>query len=410
MARAKKGKEVDTSDLNVIDLGKELGLGLMTDSNRANITNVIPTMVPQYDSIMGGGLPLGRLVEVYGIPGSGKSTFAVHLSKLTTEMGVITVWIDVEGTADNNRMEQLGVDVSKLFTIQAGEGRLKKTVELSVEQVGKELEYWIDTFNEKKPEVPIVFIWDSLGATRTEKEIENGIDEKQMAQKAVATQKVVNAITPKLNETNTGVIIINQARDDLKAGMYGDPVKSGGGKAFEHAASLRLKIDRGREADYKQVDELTGEKSYRGHLMKVTTKKSKLSRPGQTASTLLASDYQLEGGLKINGIDPEFMIYQEAVNLGLITKGTWRNYVTLNGEEVKLYDKDWVPRLKDDRELYLEIFKRVYVAYFPNGFSPLDNTKVDVTILEEFKVLQEFYEELAKEEPKGESTERDSDE
>lgn len=71
IARAKKGKEVDTSDLNVIDLGKELGLGLMTDSNRANITNVIPTMVPQYDSIMGGGLPLGRLVEVYGIPGSG---------------------------------------------------------------------------------------------------------------------------------------------------------------------------------------------------------------------------------------------------------------------------------------------------------------------------------------------------
>lgn len=180
MVRAKKGKEVDTSDLNVIDLGKELGLGLMTDSNRANITNVIPTMVPQYDSIMGGGLPLGRLVEVYGIPGSGKSSFAVHLSKLTTEMGVITVWIDVEGTADNNRMEQLGVDVSTLFTIQAGEGRLKKAVELSVEQVGKELEYWIDKFNEKKPGVPIVFIWDSLGATRTEKEIENGIDEKQL--------------------------------------------------------------------------------------------------------------------------------------------------------------------------------------------------------------------------------------
>uniref|UniRef100_A0AAU6MXI8 UvsX-like recombinase n=1 Tax=Staphylococcus phage 184DA TaxID=3110532 RepID=A0AAU6MXI8_9CAUD len=77
-------------------------------------------------------------------------------------------------------MEQLGVDVSKLFSIQSGEGRLKNTVELSVEQVGKELEYWIDTFNEKIPGVPIVFIWDSLGATRTQKEIEGGIDEKQM--------------------------------------------------------------------------------------------------------------------------------------------------------------------------------------------------------------------------------------
>ncbi|UVD42341.1 recombinase [Staphylococcus phage vB_SauM-V1SA19] len=77
-------------------------------------------------------------------------------------------------------MEQLGVDVSKLFSVQSGEGRLKNVTELSVETVGKELEYWIDTFNEKAPGVPILFIWDSLGATRTQREIEGGIDEKQL--------------------------------------------------------------------------------------------------------------------------------------------------------------------------------------------------------------------------------------
>ncbi|QXV86174.1 RecA [Staphylococcus phage LJLAME001] len=71
MVRAKKGKEVDTTNLNTIDLGKELGLTLLSDSNRADIKNIIPTMIPQYDRILGGGIPLGRLTEVYGLTGSG---------------------------------------------------------------------------------------------------------------------------------------------------------------------------------------------------------------------------------------------------------------------------------------------------------------------------------------------------
>lgn len=418
MARAKKGKEVDLTDLNTIDLGKELGLTLLSDTNRADIKNIIPTMVPQYDYILGGGIPLGRLTEVYGLTGSGKSTFAVHLSRIATQLGVITIWIDIEGTADNNRMEQLGVDVSKLFSIQSGEGRLKNTVELSVEAVGKELEYWIDTFNEKIPGVPIVFIWDSLGATRTQKEIDGGIDEKQMGLKASATQKVINAVTPKLNDTNTGLIVINQARDDMNAGMYGDPIKSTGGRAFEHSASLRIKVH--QASKLKQKSELTGKDEYHGHIMRIETKKSKLSRPGQRAEADLLSDYMVgkdDDPILLNGIDLEHTVYKEAVERGLITKGAWRNYVTLNGEEIKLRDAEWVPVLKDNRELYLELFSRVYEDHFPNGYSPLLNTKVIVTQLEEYQALENYYKEWAtdnkqeeqEEELKGESQEKDSE-
>lgn len=418
MARAKKGKEVDLTDMNTIDLGKELGLTLLSDTNRADIKNVIPTMVPQYDRILGGGIPLGRLTEIYGLTGSGKSSLAVHLSKITTQLGIITVWIDIEGTADNSRMEQLGVDVTKLFAIQSGEGRLKKTVELSVEQVGKELEYWIDTFNDKIPGVPIVFIWDSLGATRTADEIETGLDHKRMGTKATATQKVINAVTPRLNDTNTGLIVINQARDDLNAGMYGDPIKSTGGRAFEHSASLRIKVAKGVEKDLKQTDPLTGKPTYKGHVMRIETKKSKLSRPGQKAEADLLSDYTVgseDDPILLNGIDPEHMIYKEAVNRGLITTGAWRNYVNLNGEEIKLRDAEWVPTLKDNRELYLELFSRVYVEHFPNGYSPLLNSKVAVTQLEEYQALEAYYKEYFEEEAKqeevskGESTEKDSE-
>lgn len=70
MARSSK-KQFDMSDLNTIDLGKEMGLTLLSDANKADIKNIIPTMVPQYDRIMGGGVPLGRLSEAYGVTGSG---------------------------------------------------------------------------------------------------------------------------------------------------------------------------------------------------------------------------------------------------------------------------------------------------------------------------------------------------
>ncbi|UVD42777.1 recombinase [Staphylococcus phage vB_SauM-V1SA22] len=328
-----------------------------------------------------------------------KSTFAVHLSRVSTQLGVITVWIDIEGTADNQRMEQLGVDVSKLFSVQSGEGRLKNVTELSVETVGKELEYWIDTFNEKAPGIPILFIWDSLGATRTQDEIDAGVDHKKLGTKATSTQKVVNAISPKLNDTNTGLIVINQARDNLNmSNPYDDPIKSTGGRAFEHGASLRIKVSKGKESELKQNDSMTGKPTYKGHVMRIETKKSKLSRPGQKAEVDLLSGYEVgsdEDTVQLNGVDPYHTIYKEAVERGLITKGTWRNYVTLNGEEIKKYDKDWVPTLMDNHELYLELFSRVYHENFPNKYAPLSNTKVDITQLEEFKALQDYYEELS---------------
>ena len=326
----------------------------------------------------------------------------MHLTKTLIDLGIITVWVDTEGTADNARMEQLGVDITKIFSIQAGEGqRLKNTVELSIEQVGKELEHWVDAFNEKYPGVPIVFIWDSLGATRSQTEIDGGIDTKQIGIRASATQKVINAITPKLNNTNTGIIVVNQARDDMDAGMYGDKVKSGGGKAFEHSASLRLKVNKG--AQVKQYKDTAGKEEYSGHSMRLETKKSKLSRPNQKASADLLSEWDLSTGEVINGLDPEYTIYQEAVEKGFITKGAWRNYVTLNGEEIKLRDAEWTPRLKEDPELFEELFKRTYVANFPNGYAPLKNKDVDVTVIPEFKALKEYYDELEEEKPKEET-------
>lgn len=414
MARAKKGKEVDLTDVNTIDLGKEIGLTLLSDSNKADIKNIIPTMLPQYDRILGGGIPLGRLTEIYGLNASGKSSLAVHLSRVTTQLGVITIWIDVEGTADNNRMEQLGVDPTLLFAIQAGEGRLKNKAEITVETVGEELEHYITTINEKQPGVPVLFIWDSLAHTPSKVEMEMEYGSERMGVKSKSITQLVNKITPLLNDTNTGLIVINQARDDLKAGQWGDPIKSTGGRAFEHSASLRIKVH--QASKLKQSSDITGKDEYHGHIMRIETKKSKLTRPNQRAEADLLSEWDIGNGVELDGLDLEHNIYQEAVNRGLITKGQWRNYVTLKGEELKLRDKEWVPLLKENRELFLELFSRTYSENFPNGYAPLKNSNVNLLKLEEYQALEQYYrdnpieqeEDVKEEETKGESKEKDS--
>ena len=185
--------------------------------------------------------------------------------------------------------------------------------------------------------------------------------------------------------------------------MYGDKVKSGGGKAFEHSASLRIKVNKG--AQVKQPKATSNKEEYSGHSMRLETKKSKLTRPNQKASAKLLSEWDLSNGEVIDGLDPQHTIYQEAVEKGLITKGAWRNYVTLNGEEIKLRDGEWVPRLKEDNELYLELFKRTYVANFPNGYAPLKNKEVDIRNLPEYQVLSDYYEELEAEKAKEEKEE-----
>lgn len=389
MARSNK-KDIDLKDLNMIDLGKELGLTLISDSNIADIHNIIPTGIPQFDRILGGGIPLGRFTDVYGKEQSGKSTFASYLSKMTTQMGILTIWIDVEGTADTKRLQQLGVDIDKLFSIQPGVNRLKNNPILTVEKVGEELEYYITTLNEKFPNIPILFIWDSIANTNSKAEDEGGFDEKQMGLKSKSITKMINKVTPLLNNTNTGLLIINQARDNIGASQYQDDIIPPGGESLKHASSLRILVQ--KASQIKQAKPGSKYEQYVGHQMRITTKKSKLARPFQKAEAGILSEYDLENGMELNGLDSEYIVFYEAIEQGLITKGQWKNYVTLNGEEIKKREKEWLPLLKENRELYLELFCRLYDLSFPNGFAPLNNKQVDITQVEEFRALKEYYE------------------
>jgi len=202
-----------------------------------------------------------------------------------------------------------------------------------------------------------------------------------------------------INQNNIGFIILNQARDDLKANPMFPQIKSTGGRAMEHWGSLRLEVAKASQIKEKVIDPATGKEKdeYIGHIFRAKTKKSKVSTPNRQAEMYLIS-------LPYVGFDLEENIYRSSVDhFGYISKGAWRNYITENGEELKMRDKEWVPFLRSEegRPVFFELYKKQMLQLFPNGYAPLNNDNVDITQIPVFSYLDDVYEERKAKEVEG---------
>lgn len=174
MARARKD-EVNNSK-SVLDLGQSMGLTTLTDSTVAKVDDWIPTLFPTFDYIIGGGIPMGRVTEVFGLEQSGKSTFAVHVMKMAIAVDVPVVMIDVEGTAAIDNLVGLGVDPGKVFIIQPSEDEDGGV--LTIEAVTDKVEEILQVFGDAGKKVLI--IWDSLASTATKQEMKADFNPNQM--------------------------------------------------------------------------------------------------------------------------------------------------------------------------------------------------------------------------------------
>lgn len=188
MARKKQSEKNNNVEAGVIDLSKELGLTLYGDVENSAVLNRLPTMIPHLDYALAGGLPFGRMVEVIGKNSSGKSTFAVAMTKVAQELDVPVVWIDIEKTADPERLAQLGVDFGTkeepkgVYMIEPKEVKnpktgLVETEALTIEKVAEELERTIPKLTATG--MPCMIVWDSVAQTATQTELERGVGDKQ---------------------------------------------------------------------------------------------------------------------------------------------------------------------------------------------------------------------------------------
>lgn len=408
MSRKKQSENTNTTQvagepldaLSVLKLGKDVGLTLMRDNTYANVSNWLPTGIPQYDRILGGGIPFGRVTEIFGKKASGKSTFALALSKQASDLDVVTVWIDVEGTSDINRLTQLGIDTEKVFAIQPEFNPKTNMVDpLTVEIIGEKIENLLKVFRDNSPNTPLLIIWDSIAATSSKVEMESDYDSERPGLKAKSLAKFFNKVTPLVNGYNVALVCINQARDVMGGSFgHGDNIDSPGGKALEHVVSLQLLVNQVDASKFNQKKPTSASQygDYVGHNMQVTTKKSKVSRPNQKAKAFIASEYELDDGTEINGFDPMVNFAMSADNNKILdSRGSWKVFVDKHGQEHKKYMKDWTMFFyyNEDPELIEEIVGRTYFKMFQKGYPAFNNQLIDVSDKLGMKELKRLFEE-----------------
>ncbi len=365
MAKAKTKKAPASVDLDLSALNLSGGLVLLRDSDYAKVFDRLPLFLPKIDKILGGGLPFGRMIEVAGVPSGGKSTFTHHVMRVATALGCICVLIDVEGTSDNERLSSLGIDTSRVLVKQPDPD---KGTALTVEEVGQTVEETLQLFSEKFPNVPVVYVWDSVGSTPSMVELEKDFGEQNVGARAKAITQFVTKVTPMVSQSKSLFIGINQVRDDIGGNPMFKTYKVPGGKAWEHAATLRLEIK--KKSAIKKGSGATAERL--GHTMGVKTQKSKVSRPFQEADGSLLAD---------TGIDYEYNIAkmsEEAKVLG--TTGQSYEYIDAMGVSYKQKKENFIEWLRDEgSHVRQELLNKLIQIEFPDGYTALKNETLDIS-------------------------------
>lgn len=305
-----------------------------------------------------------------------------------------------------NRLEQLGVDSEKVFAIQPEFDEDKNmVVNPTVEDIANKLDELLTLFNTKFPNTPLLIVWDSIAATSSKAELAIDIESQQPGLKGKALAKFFNRITPLINGSNTAMVAINQARDEMGGSFgFGNNYNSPGGKALEHVVSLQLYVNAVGQGNYRQkkANSLSAE-NYSGHDMQIETKKSKVSRPQQKAKAFIASEYELSDGSIIDGFNTPIDLYFACIDAGVIKKAAgWRKYTRENGEEISKRNDEWELLFyhNQDPELIDEIVSELYKFYFPKNYPAFNNSVIDVKTMPGMQKLKDYYDSLPKEEEK----------
>jgi len=185
---------------------------------------------------MGGGYPEGRIIELSGLPSSGKSHLAYHAASVTQSMGGLVVYIDTENATPIEKLKHMGIDVSKKFVYC--DTHCTEEVFSIIESTITKAKQIIEK------NVPILVIWDSVAATSPKAELDGDYDQTTMGLQARVLSKGFRKITGVIGQNNVTLICINQLRDNIGV-MHGDPHVSPGGKSLPFHASVRIRLGSG---------------------------------------------------------------------------------------------------------------------------------------------------------------------
>ena len=289
--------------------------------------DVIPTGILPLDVALGiGGIPRGRVVEIFGPEGTGKTTLALHAIAEAQKAGGIAAFIDAEHAFDSSYAQQLGVDVDNLLISQPDNG--EQALEIADSLI-------------RSSAIDIIVI-DSVAALTPKAEIEGEMGDAKMGLQARLMSQALRKLTSSISKTKTVCIFINQLRDKIGV-VYGNPETTTGGNALKFYASVRI--------DIRRVSVIKDGEEQLGTRTRVKVVKNKVAPPFKKA------EFDIMFG---EGISKIGEIIDLGVDYGIIKKsGSWFSY----GDRKIGQGRDSVKELlKNDEALRNEVEAKVREA------------------------------------------------
>ena len=320
---ADKQKALETA---ISQIEKQYGKGSIMKLGQNATLNIeaIPTGSLSLDLALGvGGVPRGRVIEIYGPESSGKTTLALHVVAEAQKLGGEAAYIDVEHALDPVYMQNLGVNLDTLLVSQPDTGEQALEIAEALARSGA-----ID-----------VIVVDSVAAMTTRAEIEGEMGDSHVGMQARLMSQGLRKLTSVLSKSNTVCIFINQLREKIGV-MYGNPEVTPGGRALKFYASVRIEV---RKAEILK----NGGEVY-GNRVKCKVVKNKVAPPFKTA------EFDILYG---KGISRSGEILDVAIELGIIEKSG--SFFYYNGAKLAQGKDNVKEKLENEPELAAEIEEKV---------------------------------------------------
>jgi len=324
-------------------IGADVPAFRLSDDLTSYVGTKIPTGNPRIDTLMCGGFPQGRIIEILGPESSGKTTLSLAMiaGALRTLKNCLIVYIDAEHALDISYAMRIGVDPKRVIIQQPDYG--EQSLELVKQSCLSRIE------NKELVDQHLIIVVDSVAAMVPEAEYKSDLISESggMAQQARMMGIALRQLTGPVNNSNACVVFINQERDSINKHGYGSPITSPGGRALKFYSSIRIRIT--KIGKWEQGD---------GIKSKATIIKSKLFPPFQSC----------EFHIGPNGIDMWMDMIEEAVQFGVVDKAgaTFKiGEQKYTGGIIKFRDL-----LMSNREIAQDVVNKINIAK-KSGIKPL---------------------------------------